>query len=380
MMKMRNFDRQPARASFSIAAVVILLATAILISLGCAAETSAPPAQEAAATAAGQTMVAATQLPLPTHPVTLTPTSLPSPTVTATPSDNGLPLEITENSIVSNDDVLGQINVEYPLRMSPGSSDGAVIVSIRIPDALVSIEPMSVEIITIPPDAPPIIGARGSDEATILIADTVRVELNARAFQIGSPATVTKPVNIEVIDEPTFWTWTLVAPDTIGSHSFTLNVYRADEANPTWTRIYQIEVSDFTPTPTTTPTPSTTPTQTQTPTTTPSPTMSPTPIPISFMDRPGGTAIIGAGGMILAALITGLVSFFVARDSFPFIGTKASYRRTLKTLYANLARLEGRKAQYGLDVPTSLENEIEVAKERIAETEARLEALGVNRK
>jgi hypothetical protein len=36
--------------------------------------------------------------------------------------------------------------------------------------------------------------------------------------------------------------------------------------------------------------------------------------------------------------------------------------------------------QYGLDVPTSLENEIELARERIAEIEARLEALEAKRK
>jgi hypothetical protein len=368
-MKMSNFDKQPARASFSLAAVVVLLVTAILISMGCSEATA--PAEEAPPQATGAAV--ATQLPPATRTVTLTPTRVPQRTEEPGLPDNG-PLEITEDSNLANDDTLGQINVEYPLRMSPGSSDGSIIVSIRIPDALVSLEPMSIEIITIPPDAPPIVGARGSDEATIRITNMVRVELIAPAFQIGSAASVTKPVNIEAIDEPTFWNWTLVAPGVAGSHNFTLNVYLAGEANPTWTRIYQIEVSDFTPTPTTTPT------QTRTPTVTPIPTMSPTPIPVSFMDRPGGTAIIGASGAIIAALITGLISFFVARDSFPVIGTKASYRRTLKTLYVNLARLEGRKAQYGLDVPTSLENEIEVTKERIAEIEVRLEALEVNRK
>jgi len=343
---MSNFDRQPARLSFSPAVMIILLITAILVSMGCSATETSPVSHESPAEATGiasdvQTAVAATQLAPPTP----TPTRLPSPTVTATPTASEPVLEITEDSPISNDDALGQINVTYPLRMSPGSSDGTIIVTIHVPDVLVSIEPMSIEIITIPPDAPPIVGARGSDEAIIRITNMVRVELIAPAFQIGSAASVTRPVNIETLGEPTYWNWTLVAPDTIGSHNFTLNVYLADEVNPTWTRVYQIEVAD----------------------------------PNSrsgsfFLTTVGAAAIIGAGSTI----IVGLISFFVARHSFPVIGTKASYRRTLKMLYANLARLEGRKAHYGLDVPTSLENEIEMTKERIAEIEARLEALEVS--
>jgi hypothetical protein len=97
---------------------------------------------------------------------------------------------------------------------------------------------------------------------------------------------------------------------------------------------------------------------------------------VPFIQTPGGTAIVGAAGTIIAAMLTGFIGFFVARESFPLIGTKASYRRTLRSLQGNLARLEERRAQYGsLDVPTSLENELEMTREKIAEIEAKLAEL-----
>lgn len=78
-------------------------------------------------------------------------------------------------------------------------------------------------------------------------------------------------------------------------------------------------------------------------------------------------------GAVLAALITSLVSLFVGRDILPIIGTKASFQRTLKTLYSNLAQLEHRAAQHGpLDVPLKLQNEIDATKQQIAEVEAKL--------
>jgi hypothetical protein len=59
----------------------------------------------------------------------------------------------------------------------------------------------------------------------------------------------------------------------------------------------------------------------------------------------------------------------------PQFDTEASYRRTLKTLTGNLAVLEERTAQYGLDVPLKLVNEMEETRQKIAETEAKLAGL-----
>jgi len=55
--------------------------------------------------------------------------------------------------------------------------------------------------------------------------------------------------------------------------------------------------------------------------------------------------------------------------------TAKNYRKTLNTLYRNLARLEERAAKYGLDVPIKIENEIDLTKEKIEEIQERLKDL-----
>jgi hypothetical protein len=329
----------------------------------------------------------AATLPTPTDTASL------SPIVSNTPPPTEAPMpyyESAEDAASLETPSLGEINIEYPLSMSPRSSN-LVVLSIYVPDKLVSLLPIIVDRVEIPVDAPPVIGELNSYQTSILIASSMRVELSSPVFEIESLFLATQDVDTNSIARPTFWAWSIVAPGEVGSQVVTVRVFLGDDPTPSWVRSLQIEVVEFTPTPFPTPTatliptathnPTSTgiPTPTNTPTFTPTPThtptFTPTPTTVPFVQTPGGVAMIGAGGTIMAALITGLIGFVVARDSFPIIGTKASYRRTLKTLYANLARLEGKKAQYGLDVPTSLENEIEVTKEKIAEIEARLEVL-----
>jgi hypothetical protein len=322
-----------------------------------------------------------------------TPTFTPTPTSIATETPTRMPAlyyEAAQDTAPPETPQLGEIDIEYPIRMSPRSSD-VVVLWVYIPEMLVSVIPLPFDRVEIPPDAPPVIGELNSYQASILIASSMRVELSSPVFEIESLFPATQDVDTNSIARPTFWAWSIVAPGEIGSHIVTVQVYLGNDSTASWVRSLQIDVVEFTPTalptptatliptatrsPTSTriPTPTNTPTFTPTPTDTP--TFTPTPTAVPFVQTPGGVAMIGAGGTIMAALITGLIGFIVARDSFPIIGTKASYRRTLKTLYTNLARLEGRKAQYGLDVPTSLENEIETTKEKIAEIEAKLEAL-----
>lgn len=334
---------------------------------------------------------------------TPTPTDTPNPsstasntpllteTLAATPTDTPPPYyESVEDAASLETPSLGEINIEYPFSMSPRSSN-LVVLSIYVPDKLVSLLPIAVGRVEIPIDAPPIIGELHSYQTTILIASSMRVELSSPVFEIESLFPATQDVDTNSIARPTFWAWSIVAPGEVGSHIVTVEVYLGNDTAPSWVRSLQIDVVEFTPTPLPTPTATLIPTATRSPTSTRiptstdtpiftltpthTPTFTPTPTAVPFVQTPGGVAMIGAGGTIMAALITGLIGFIVARDSFPIIGTKASYRRTLKTLYANLARLEGRKAQYGLDVPTSLENEIESTKEKIAEIEAKLEVL-----
>jgi len=249
-----------------------------------------------------------------------------------------LQVEVVHDAGITQATTLGQINIEYPIRMSLGSSDGPVIVSIHIPDALVSLNPGDIEIVPIPPDAPSHIGARGSDEALIMISDEMRVELSAPAFVIESTTPATQPVNLDEIDDPTVWHWTLVAPDTPGLHDFTLSVYHGDSKQPVWVRIYQVEVVDST----------------------------------SIWNRPLGTALIIAMAIILVGLI-GLIAALIAKNRLPMVGTKAGYRRRLKTLHGNLNYLKEQKALYGpAEVPVSLVNEIRLVEEEITDLEEKL--------
>lgn len=121
----------------------------------------------------------------------------------------------------------------------------------------------------------------------------------------------------------------------------------------------------FTPTNISSVLPSATPAPTST--STPNPTQTPVP----FVDRPGGTAIISAIATVIAAII-GLIGVFIAQGRVSVIGTKSSYKRRLKTLHNNLNLLEEQKANYGLDVPIKLINEIQMVEKEIAELEEKL--------
>ena len=312
----------------------------------------APPTPTATAT---NTPIPPTATPSPT--LTSTPTNTPAPpTNTATPmlgtptSTPEFVLETTNETAISETDTLGEINIEYPLRLSPGSSD-SVFVSILIPDMLVSLAPVAIERIVIPSEDPPVIREPRLHQATILIWETMRVELSSPTFEIESQYPSKQFVNTNVIAKPTFWAWTIVAPRTTGIHVIIVRVYPGDEDQPSWVGSLEIEVAEFTPT------------------------VTPTSTPVPFIQTSGGTAVIGAAGTIIAAFITGLIGFFVARKSFPVIGTKASYRRTLKTLYRNLAQLEEQASRHGMDVPLEITNEIEYTQEKITEIETKLAEL-----
>lgn len=276
-----------------------------------------------------------------------------SPTFALTPTPLSH-LDIIANTETSNKDVKGEIKIEYPVRLSPGSSD-TVIVSIYLPELLVSLEPIPIERVPIPTNIPAIVGELNSYQTLIYIQEKMSVEISSPTIEVGDvyPASI-QTVNINEFADPTFWSWAIVAPNTIGSHDLNIDVFRSEDRIPTWRGVLNIEVIELTPT------------------AAPTPTNTPKPTPVSFINTPGGTATIGALGTIMAALITGIITFLAARDSFPIIGTKASYRRTLKRLHRNLAQLEEKKAKYGIDVPLKIENEIEDTQAKIVEIEARL--------
>ena len=266
-------------------------------------------------------------------------------------------------------DTLGQINVEYSVRLSPNSGDGSVIASVRMPEMLASIDPVQVEKVTIPEDAPPIVGEQESYEAVIRIARQIRIEMDAPSLlNISGPTELTQDVNLELIDEPTFWLWTFKAPEDIGYHNFTLSVYLNEEPNPTWVRVFQIEVRD-----------PATPTATFTlvPTLTPTPTFTPTPVP--FIATLTGTATIISGVIILVILLIGLLIVGLRKGNAPIIGNINQRRNLHRQIAAHTRRLQllkERQAQQGINTDPATIIEIETIEKELEELQTELDALG----
>ena len=175
--------------------------------------------------------------------------------VATTPLDTILSFETTDNPNISQTDVLGDLNVEYPMRMSPESSD-TVILSIYIPTALVNLKPMSVERIQIPDDIPAIIGELNSYQTTILVTEIMRAELSSPGLEIVESLHASQQyVNIQEVNKPTSWAWTIRAPNALGRQVFTLKIYLNQDINPAWVGSFYVEVVEPSPTPKPTETP-----------------------------------------------------------------------------------------------------------------------------
>ncbi|MEM7343709.1 MAG: hypothetical protein AAF485_05665 [Chloroflexota bacterium] len=271
--------------------------------------------------------------------------AIPTIVITETPEPQASRLEILENTSVASQDTIGQVLIDYPVRMSSGSSN-AVVVHIRIPDQLVSLDPFAVEIIEIPTDAPPVVGARGEDEAIITVQGQMRVELTAPTFDVTTTGPAIQPINLDTLNASTAWNWTLIAPEVAGLHNFTITLFRNKETQPVWTRIYQVEVTEEAEP------------------------------DIPLFDRPGGIALIVSGTIITLAVLGLIAILFFRNNRHPIIRNKASYQRRLKILYSNLNHLEEEKAIYGaVDIPVKLINQIKLIEAEIAELEEALEEL-----
>ncbi len=161
---------------------------------------------------------------------------------TRTPTNQPTPMlfQVVKDTDISNT-VLGKIEVEYPLRMISGSSDLA-IVQIYIPDQFVSIEPVTIERVDIPPDVPLVIGILGLHQATILVRDMMRVELSAPGLEITSLHPSVQPVNTRDANKATVWAWTIKAPDTLGRQVLVVSVYLGKDVVPSWTGSITVKV------------------------------------------------------------------------------------------------------------------------------------------
>lgn len=255
------------------------------------------------------------------------PTPTPLPTPTPTPS-----FEITQDTAISRTDRLGEISIEYPLRMSPGSSD-SVRVSIYIPVRLASLIPLGIERIEIPPDAPKVIGELNSHQAVIIVTETMRVDLSSPTFKVENLYPLKQKLNLDSVNEATLWAWTIVAPITIGTHVLTLRVLSGDSDTPNWVGNIKVEVAEL---------------------------EQPSPI-LPWV-------------IVLLMVIIGLVGFLGTKGRLPIspFTRKDHLQREIMKWTRRLQGLKEKKATLGLAADPSLDIEIEEIEAKIEELQTEL--------
>jgi hypothetical protein len=286
------------------------------------------------------------------------PTSIPTiiPTIPAqyTPT-TPIPLETLPDRDISETDLPGKVQVDYPLSVRANST-GYVKVAIALADAMVSLESGYIPKL-IPPDATPVIDQLVTDQAYIPIREVMRVQVGSSAFDITHPESHTREINTDVIGKSVVWVWSIDAnkPDRVGKQSFLVSIFRGDELVPVWQRSYQTEIVGTNLTSASDSSSSTAP----------------------LYNSPINIALVGACATIIAALI-GLIGVFIARDRLP-ISTKGGKKRSLQNQISKLMRrkqlLEERKAQQGISTDPAVITEIEDLEAQIATLEEKLQNL-----
>lgn len=199
-------------------------------------------------------------------------TDEPVPTATKKPpisTGKNPEFEIAAGVEPAADTVFGSVNVSYPVRFTPGSSD-VLRVLIQLPPELASLSVGDFDRIPIPPDAPPIAGTVSSYQTTIPISTPMRVELTSPTFDVSPVNLATQPIDMTPGGQPALWAWTLVAPEAGGLHVLVVQAFLGEETSPVWARSFQVEVINPNP---------------------------------PFLESSGGKVLVGAVTTILAALI-----------------------------------------------------------------------------
>ena len=289
--------------SRSIARLVVALLCLALLAPACGGampetvirtQEAEPSEEEPEATEEPAEEGAPTQTPLPTASIVAATLTAPALATEAPPPTEAL--ELTADTPVGQTDRLGELNLDYPVRLSPNSSD-IVRLSVQIPDRLVSLEPMSVERVVLPPEGEPAIGELAQDQATVLVAPIMRAELSSPTLGVTAEFPAVQEVAVSQIAVPTFWAWTVAAPAEPGAHILTLKLFLgADALQPSWLRAYQVQVLPFSPTPGPTAEP-------VSPTPAPSPVPTPTP---SLSQRMKEGMVENAAEIIISVVSLGL--------------------------------------------------------------------------
>jgi hypothetical protein len=254
-------------------------------------------------------------------------TELPRPTST------GEALELTADTPVGEADRLGELDLDYPVRMSPNSSD-IVRLSIQIPDRLVSLEPMSVERVVLPPESEAAIGELAQDQATILVAPVMRAELSSPTLGVTAEFPAVQEVAVSQIAVPTFWAWTVAAPAEPGAHILTVKLYLGAEAlQPSWLRAYQVEVIPFSPTPAPTAAP-----------VSPTPAATPVPTPTPTLSERIQEGMVENAAEIIISVVSLALSGLIGLAGFAYRGRK-KLRARVAELHQQLAHAAGEEEQ-----------------------------------
>jgi len=252
--------------------------------------------------------------------------------------------ETTENTELSEAGALGEIEVEYPIRMTPGSSN-SIFARIQIPFQLASVIPIEVDRVNIPPNAPPIVGEISSFQATILITETMRVELSSPIFTVESLYPPIQAVETNRINTPTTWAWTIVAPGAAGKQVLTVRVYLGNNDAPSWIRSLEIEVVEASS------------------------------APVSFIDRPVGIAMIWISGIaLIAAIIFVGVLMAMGRplNSLVAFSEEGRVKNKIVLHQRRLQKLEEQAARQGANVEPEISMEIEDIETELERLQARL--------
>jgi len=211
------------------ASVWLLLMPAIAAALiGC----SAAPAAEMIV----ETVVSEPMAPEPTRVLeepepTILPATLPPPT---TPT----PIVVEAEPGAAETDALGQIDFEYPIRMSPLASDTAIL-ELSIPELLVATEPKAVTRV----EHEELAGTElGHFDAVVYLAPRMYAELASPALQVEPLTPGVQDVTLNLIDRPTVWAWTLRAPEVPGKQVMTLRLFREGAPAPLWIGSFRVDV------------------------------------------------------------------------------------------------------------------------------------------
>lgn len=196
-------------------------------------------------------LVTATRTPPSTAAARQTPTERPGPGPTGTAAGAATPtptptvqVETNEGTEITDVSTLGEVNIEYPIRMTAGSSD-VVVLSVYVPAMLASLVPIEVERVEIPPDAPAVAGELNRYRATILVAGTMRIELHSLGFAVEDLYPATQAIDIDEVNVATVWAWNVQAPERPGTYVLVVSAYRigeGNEARPSWIRSLSVDV------------------------------------------------------------------------------------------------------------------------------------------